>query len=90
VNIQDVEDDGFVTVHCTGCKSMIEVEVVKPDDCVNCNGGGIVNPSRTHGFGYDLQDDKDCPVCDGTGSIPSEHGPKYPYRCPECCGGGES
>lgn len=25
-----------------------------------------------------------CPVCRGTGSVPSEHGPMYPYSCPNC------
>ena len=32
----------------------------------------------------DCEDESICPVCRGTGSVPSEHGPKFPYSCPNC------
>jgi ribosomal protein S27AE len=43
--------------------------------------GGEFGEVEDDGF---ISVDMTCPVCDGTGSVPSEHGPQFPYSCPNC------
>lgn len=59
------------------------LEDLQPVKCEPCDGTGTVNPSHTHGFGYDPQMDSDCKVCDGTGEVESTLDDNL-YSCPEC------
>ena len=77
-----LEDDGFVTVHCTGlimceaCNGQGEVpryrlqHTLDPDTirCCVCKGEGMVKASQCPTCGYDLE---------------SQH-PGFLHSCPEC------
>ena len=78
-------DDYDCTCHLgeTSDQLFAALEDLMPVKCEPCNGTGTVNPSKTHGFGYDPQMDRDCPECKGEGTVESNLD-GLTYTCAEC------